>query len=548
MGVALNTGVEVAPRPVMKEGMKGMQGMQGATQGAAGPRRQVLDRSYHLGQLRAKIQELAAELSRLREEEQKFTRNAGSISAFSEKLKKLEKEVGEAKGKYSDLNYAVEKSAGGVDVEKINREAAELREQNKQSKEAGIFKLMERKKCDEKLRLVQQETEKPMIELEERIQKDPIKRKEYHELKELSSKLAGELFVKEKELAELGKTYEELQLSVKSDPIKQQQFVTQEKLHRLRKEREDLSGEFEGDMQQEKAKLLATVKEDVQEIELIQGKMKDAKSELDDAKQKLQDRRENLAELTGDKMEKLKQLEQRDNEMQEFIDKFQTDRQRQLDENSRTEESIVHLLEHISEKLKQGSNMTYRMKEMRDELSGKQRGLQESTSTHERLKNELAVREKELEKVNNLDQKITSELSAINKKINEHDAAMKTYSNLDALRKEHDDRKRRLTASKHHLSRLRDNLKHSVNGLDQAYNKKREDLQKNETHFPLQQQEQKIRDLKKTFFSLETFIKEKHAETHYIPIKSDCVRMTDEINNFLKDPKRLDKTYARRDF
>lgn len=228
MGVALNTGVEVAPRPVMKEGMKGMQGMQGATQGAAGPRRQVLDRSYHLGQLRAKIAELVAELSRLKEDEQKCQRNAGSISAFTQKLKKLEQEVGEAKGKYSDLNYAVEKSAGGVDIDKINREASELRDQNKQSKEAGIFKLMERKKCDEKLRLVQQETEKPLVELEERIQKEPAKRKDYHDLREHSAKLAGELHVREKDLVELGKRYEALQNDVKADPMKQQQFVTQE--------------------------------------------------------------------------------------------------------------------------------------------------------------------------------------------------------------------------------------------------------------------------------------------------------------------------------
>eukprot|EP01065_Artemidia_motanka_P035544 TRINITY_DN43449_c0_g1_i1.p1 TRINITY_DN43449_c0_g1~~TRINITY_DN43449_c0_g1_i1.p1 ORF type:complete len:626 (+),score=313.18 TRINITY_DN43449_c0_g1_i1:229-1878(+) len=549
MGVALNTGVEVAARPVMKEGMKGMQGMQGTMHGAAGPKRQVLDRSYHLGQLRAKCAELVAELERLREEEQRYVKNAGNLSAISGKLKGLEAEVLKAQSDLSDLNFAVEKSAGGFEVEKINKEAAELKEQNKRLKQHTDLKFMDRQKCEEKLRIVQAEMERPMLDVEEKLQKDPQKRKEFHELREQSASLAAELHMREKELLELGRKYEVMQVEMKADPHKQQQFMQQEKVHRMRKERNDLQREFQGDMQQEKSDLLAQVKADVQEIELIQGSIRDAKGELEEAKGKLQERREQLSELTGDKMEKLKQLEQRDQEMQDFIDKFETDKQKQLDQNRMTEESVVHLLEHIGEKLKQGSNMSNRMREMRDELSGKLKAVGESTSTHERLKNELDLRRKELEKVNNLDEKITTELGAINKKIFENEQAMKKFSDLDGLRKEHEEKKRRLIASKNHLGRLRDYLKQQVVSLNIQYDAKREELQKNDVHQPLQQQETKIRQLKQSLFSLEDFIKEKHAETHYLPIKADCMRMTEVINDYIRDPKRLEKTYSRtRDF
>merc|ERR1719169_166437 len=117
-------------------------------------------------------------------------------------------------------------------------------------------------------------------------------------------------------------------------------------------------------MQQEKVDLLAQVKADVNEIELIQSGIKEAKSELDESKSKLHEIEKDLSELTGDKMGKYKQLEQRDQEMQAFIDNFDAEKKKQEGQNRMTEESIVHLLEHISEKLKQGSNMPNRLSEM----------------------------------------------------------------------------------------------------------------------------------------------------------------------------------------
>eukprot|EP01062_Namystynia_karyoxenos_P058497 TRINITY_DN50022_c0_g1_i1.p1 TRINITY_DN50022_c0_g1~~TRINITY_DN50022_c0_g1_i1.p1 ORF type:complete len:631 (+),score=358.83 TRINITY_DN50022_c0_g1_i1:91-1893(+) len=544
MGVALNTGVEVAARPVMREGMKGMH-MQGSMQGAAGPRRQVLDRSYHLGQLRAKITELVAELERLKQEEERFQKNSGNVAGMIQKQKGLEAEVMKAKSDLSDLNYAVEKSAGGVDIDKINEQAAELREQNKEHKQQTDLKFMDRQKCEEKLKIVQQEVDKLTVDVEERLQKEPAKRAEYYKLREESATLAANLHMQEKHLIDLGRRYEEMQMRMKSDPQKQQQFHQQEKVHRMRKERDDLQKEFQGDMQQEKADLLGQVKADVQEIELIQSGIREAKGELEDARGKLQELEKDLSELTGDKMGKYKQLEQRDQEMQAFIDNFESERQKQLDQNRMTEESVVHLLEHIGDKLKQGSNMPNRLSEMREELAGKQKAVGESTSTHERLKNELELRKKELEKVNNLDEKITGELAAITKKIQENEAAMKKFSDLEGLRQEHEDRKRRLIASKNHLGRLKEHLKQQVVSLNYQYEAKRDEMQKNEVHLTLQQAEQKIRQIRHMLFRQEDVIKQKQSETQYLPIKAECMRTCESINEFLKDPKRLEKTYSR---
>merc|ERR1712216_534728 len=114
---------------------------------------------------------------------------------------------------------------------------------------------------------------------------------------------------------------------------------------------------------------------------------------------------------------------------------------------------------------------------------------------------------------------------------------------MDTLRRTHEDRKKDLIMKKNHLS-LRDSLKVQVTQLSNQYDIRRDELQKNDVHHPLQQHEQKIRQMRQTLFSLEDWIKEKSAETNYIPTKGDCMRMCDNINDYLRDPKRLEKTYS----
>ena len=172
MGVSLNTSVEVAARPVMKEGMKGMHMPAQQT----GSRRQVMDRSYHLGQLRSKNQELVAELEKLNDEEQKLQKNSLQMNAIGGKLKSLETEVKNLKGELSDLNFAVEKSAGGCDIDKINEEAVDLRELNKRDKQQIDHRFMERQKCDEKYKLVTLQVQELTAKLEAKLQDEPHRR------------------------------------------------------------------------------------------------------------------------------------------------------------------------------------------------------------------------------------------------------------------------------------------------------------------------------------------------------------------------------------
>ena len=336
--------------------------------------------------------------------------------------------------------------------------------------------------------------------------------------------------------------YNDLHMKMKADPQRMLQYQQREKLIKMGQEADALANEFKGDLAEEKKQLLAQVKADVSAIDTIQAGIGEAKNEREDAKTKLQSLENDLKEITGDRRGKYKQLEQRDHEMQEFIDNFDSEKRKQQNLNRETGESVVHLLEYIGEKLKRkGRPMTGPDEELKDVTQK----VQTSTTTQARLQNELENRKQELKKVNNLDGKITAELEAINKKIAENETAMKKFSDLDGLRQEHEEKKKTLSSDRVLLTETRHQLKRQVQQLNYEYEQRRDELQQHDVHQPLQLQEQKVRQIRQNLFQLDDFIKQKIAETAYIPIKADCMRMSDEVNTTLKDPKRLEKLSSR---
>lgn len=63
-GVALNTQIQVMDRPTTQQGLGGFK------TGYKGPHRQIQDKSYFLGLLRTKINELGSEIHRLQVKKQ----------------------------------------------------------------------------------------------------------------------------------------------------------------------------------------------------------------------------------------------------------------------------------------------------------------------------------------------------------------------------------------------------------------------------------------------------------------------------------------------
>ena len=96
VGVGLNTNVDVANRPVTREGMFGV-GMKGAK-----GQRQVQDKSYYIGILHAKISQLEEEKNKLNAEAEKLTKYSADNESLQTKKNSMQKVVEELRAEFKD--------------------------------------------------------------------------------------------------------------------------------------------------------------------------------------------------------------------------------------------------------------------------------------------------------------------------------------------------------------------------------------------------------------------------------------------------------------
>jgi len=240
-------------------------------------------------------------------------------------------------------------------------------------------------------------------------------------------------------------------------------------------------------------------------------KVKDDKLKLDSLSQDLQSVEENnmklkkvLSDLNTDLAERKSEggdsqkydvLFERDKEMTAFIDAFEETRQKELDERTKIQETVVGLLEHISEGLGRTGAMPSqsRVAEMRDDLSFKQRQLDSAASTKTRLETELKKKNQELEKINTLDEKISVELASLHTKIKSMQEEIVSFNQKDRVKSAASDTESKLRKAKLSYVSRRDNIKQQTNLLRSEYEQKKSALQENETAKGMEALENKLR-------------------------------------------------------
>lgn len=109
-------------------------------------------------------------------------------------------------------------------------------------------------------------------------------------------------------------------------------------------------------------------------------------------------------EQESEEVKKYQKLQEKDQEMIDFIQKFPDAKKRELGAVKETETRIRALLEHISKQLSRSAALPTKhgFQDLQGEVAYKQRNLENSQSTAERLRSEKEMRDMELDKINNL--------------------------------------------------------------------------------------------------------------------------------------------------
>ncbi|KAL8203067.1 UNVERIFIED_CONTAM: Intraflagellar transport protein 74, partial [Gekko kuhli] len=112
-GVVFSSQIKVADRPVTQQGLSGMK------TGMKGPQRQVMDKSYYLGVLRSKINELTTEINKLQKEIDTYNQENSVYLSYEKRAESLASEIKEFQGQLADYNMLVDKLNTNTDMEEV---------------------------------------------------------------------------------------------------------------------------------------------------------------------------------------------------------------------------------------------------------------------------------------------------------------------------------------------------------------------------------------------------------------------------------------------
>ncbi|CAM9127584.1 unnamed protein product, partial [Choristocarpus tenellus] len=323
---------------------------------------------------------------------------------------------------------------------------------------------------------------------------------------------------------------------------------------RLRRERESLQQDLEiSKMDPKQAKILGRLSFcSIKARERLLGKVKadqDKLKQLDawatEMEGAISDMRQHVADLDSDltterkgeiSQNKVEVLRKRDQEMTAFIESFEPAKAEAYQDQSTAKETIVGLLEHISQRLEEQHNIPSqdKMKELEDENTFKDKQLKSSEMTMRRLQQEKEKRQEEILKINTLDEKIPLELDTLKDRLDKMNAEMREFEDVDGLRDRAAQTKAHLQSLSEQYTQRRDAMRGQVQQLSMQYEANKKTLASSETAKTLEALEQKMRTYETNIFSIRDFVQTKGREIDFETLRGECKGMVHDLNESLK--------------
>ncbi|XP_007560709.1 intraflagellar transport protein 74 homolog isoform X1 [Poecilia formosa] len=530
----LSATIKVADRPVTQQGLSGMK------TGMKGPQRQILDKSYYLGLLRSKINELTTETSKLHKEIENFNQENSVYVSYEKRAESLAAEIKDLQGQLADYNMLVDKLNTNTEMEEMINDYNRLKAQNDIEARSIDSIFTERREREEVIRAIEEEIRRERQVAEEVVQAMPsAKRDKYFSMTTANEELLQELAVLQEELDVLVTRKEDYEAELSHSQIKQEMVRLHETLASLEGKRNAMEDEHKslGSPQEEREKLLKQVKEDNQEIASMERQL----TEIRDRRRQISEDIRNLDQdseaAQGECQQKYKELKRKEEEIDRFLDSFEESRAEEQEKLTRSQEGIVSLLEHCSRnmlRLRHVDTVTAsELKNMQEVLVSKETEVVQSESTARGLTTESRRLQQDLEKVQQLEGKISAELSTLKEQVSTMETELLTYRDLDALRRSADDKRKRLQEERLTLSQRRDSFLQLLEEMSLKHEALKTKLQENETHAQLTNLERKWQHLEQNNFVMKEFIASKTQESDYESVAKVVYQQVADYNKSL---------------
>ncbi|KAM6985885.1 intraflagellar transport protein 74 homolog [Aplochiton taeniatus] len=532
----LSASIKVTDRPVTQQGLSGMK------TGMKGPQRQILDKSYYLGLLRSKINELTIESSKLQKEIDTFNQENSVYLSYEKRAEGLAGELKDLQGQLADYNMLVDKLNTNTEMEEVMKDYNMLTAQNDREAQSMDVIFTERREKEEMIRAVEEEIKREKQAADDIVKKmSPEKQDQYAEMKATNEDLLQELCGRQEELDGLMTRKETYEAELLHSQVKQGAVLLHEKLQELELKRDAMAAEDQsmGSPQEERDRLFRQVKEDNQEIASMDRQLSDMREKIGQIKEEIRQLENDMEESHGERNHKYKELKKKEETMDIFLDSFDVTKGQEMEKCQQIQGSIVALLEHSSRnmnRLEQISSVSAsELRSMQEDLSFKETEMHKSESTAKGLTSESDRLQLDLQKVEQLESKINGEMIAMKERIQQMTLDLATYSNLDALKVAGEDRKKRLQEERVSLSQRRDTFKKVMLQTNSEYETLKSQLQENETHAQLTNLERKWQHIEQNNFVMKEFIASKGNESDYRPVVKNVTKQLSEYNKILID-------------
>eukprot|EP01138_Halocafeteria_seosinensis_P008430 gb/GECG01008615.1/.p1 GENE.gb/GECG01008615.1/~~gb/GECG01008615.1/.p1 ORF type:complete len:393 (+),score=94.45 gb/GECG01008615.1/:1-1179(+) len=352
-------------------------------------------------------------------------------------------------------------------------------------------------------------------------------------------KKIGEL---QDELEKLNSQIDQYEQQLQGDKNREEYARLMRRYESLKRDEQAYQRELEAtnmDPQQARQRLLDKVKEDTETIKELDNELASLRESVESKKKISQELSQDIEARKGDAgdSQKYETLYKRDQEMTEFIDRFPEMRDKELSEQSKTKETVVALLEHISTGINREANMpdVNEAQEMGEDLKEKEKELGHSKTTQQRLEDEHQKRQAELEKINSLDEKITQELANLKEKMQIMEDSMGKFEDTENLKQQHEAIKETLEEKRNEYTTRRDRLRQQVHELEKEYERASSQLESNTTARALENQEKKLKHYEQSIYTLKEYIASKGKDSEYQSVKEEVLGLARQVNQQIQE-------------
>ncbi|CAL8340449.1 unnamed protein product [Lota lota] len=538
----LSAHIQVTERPVTQQGLSGM------TTGIKGPQRQILDKSYYLGQLRSKINELTTETSKLHKEIDNFNQENSVYLSYEKRAEGLAGEIRDLQGQLADYNMLVDKLNTNTDMEEVINDHNILKVRNDREAESMDIIFTERREREEAIGVTVEAIKKERHIANEVIKAlPPAEHDKYAAMMLTNEELLQEQSVCQEELEAMLTRKVTLEAELSHSPMKQEAMCIQEKLLMLEERRDSMVAESKNfdSPQEERERLFKQVKENNQEIASMDRQLGEMSERGEQITEEISQLEHHTDEVQVECGQKYKELKRREEEIDRFLELFEEARIQEMTKRTQQQNNIVVLLEQSSKNLSslhQIARVTVgQLKSMHEVLFNKEKEVVQSQTTARGLTTESHRLQQDLEKVQQLEGKITGELCTLKEKIVTMKAELITFGDLDTLKSAAERKKKTLQDDCVSLTQQRDYLKQLLQS-NKNYEELKSKLKENETNAQLANMERKLQHLEQNNFVMKDFIASKAQESNYAVVSKAVLQQLNDYNRDLADVQQNNRS------